>query len=625
MNLQSSSSTDSLGKARKTTISLAVVVLISLLVFGLSHLEVWRNVELQGYDLLVSRSGQPGSSSRIIVVDFDDESVRSLHAFPLPRTLLADVVDRVSQGAPAVIGLDVILDQKRLPSDDARLADAIDRVGNVVLVSEYGFGGLARNEPLPEFMGKAAGVGFGDLPEDADGAVRRTLLLLNQPDYKRYSFPVALSLFATESKLRPGGEGYLLFGTTTISLVTRDPDSALIGFRNGLAVPSIPVIRVLRNGFNASIFKDKIVVIGQSSEFGRDLFTTPVFRFRPPGEGRTQLSGAEIHAAAIATLLEGHVPRRMPAALNWVCGFGLALLSFLAFTRTRWYLAVGSLFIAMVAVFLVAVLVFSRFAVWMPYVEMEACLLLACPAGFGYRYLEERAAKRESEAARRLVMSLFERYVSADAAAEIWKRRDQFVLAGEERVATVLFSDIRSFTALTSGRPSAQVLAWLNRYFTAMSAVVKANNGFLNKFIGDGMMVIFGVPLSEGECEDARRAVRCAVAMLEEVDKLNILRSELEPPLKIGIGIHTGILTSGNVGSPDRLEYSVIGETVNLASRLEALTKNFHSEIVISPHTYELVREQFGIQPLGESEVRGFSEKIMLYSVTGSKASGAVS
>ena len=624
MDRQSPNSIDSSGRILEAAVTLAATALISLLVFGLSHLEVWKGVELQGYDLLVSMSGPTDSSSRVIIVDFDDESVRRLNAFPLPRALLADVLDRVSSGGPAVVGLDVILDQRRLPSDDLRLSDAIDRAGNVVLVSEYGFGGLGRNEPLSEFEAKAAGVAFGDLPQDPDGAVRRMLLLLNEPNYKRFSFPVAMSVYATEKPLKPGGPEYLLFGSTVVPLATRDPASALIGFRSHLPAQSIPVTELLKSEFDSRVFKDKVVLIGQSSEFGRDLFMTPVFHFRRPAQGRTLLSGAEIHAAAISTLLEGRFPRKFSASLTWTCCFVLALMSFLSFTRLRWFLAVTSLLIAITAVFFLAVMLFSRFQLWAPYVGAEACLLLACPAGFGYRYLEERAAKRESEAERKQLMSLFERYVSDEAAAEIWRRRDQFVLAGEERVATVLFSDIRSFTALTAGKPSAQVLAWLNRYLTSMATVVKANNGFLNKFIGDGIMVIFGVPVSHGEHEDACSAVKCALAMLREVGALNA-QNNGDPPLQIGIGIHTGVLTAGNVGSPDRLEYSVIGETVNLASRLEALTKNFHSEIVISPRTWELVRKHFVTQPLGESEVRGFSGKIMLYGVTENRAVGATS
>src|SRR6185436_11743461 len=166
------------------------------------------------------------------------------------------------------------------------------------------------------------------------------------------------------------------------------------------------------------------------------------------------------------------------------------------------------------------------------------------------------------QADREQLMGLFGRYVSSEVADEIWRRRGEIVLAGEERTATVLFSDIRNFTGLTAGKSSGEVLAWLNDYFTAMSEVVKKNDGFLNKFIGDGLMVVFGVPLGTSVKDDACRAARTAIEMLDRVEALNNARAPGRHELKIGIGIHTGRLTAGTVGSGDRLEYSVIGETV---------------------------------------------------------------
>jgi adenylate cyclase len=224
----------------------------------------------------------------------------------------------------------------------------------------------------------------------------------------------------------------------------------------------------------------------------------------------------------------------------------------------------------------------------------------------GFRFLEERRLKALAEADRRQLMGLFGRYVSSEVADEIWRRRGEIVLAGEERTATVLFSDIRNFTGLTAGQPSGEVLGWLNDYFTAMSQVVQANHGFLNKFIGDGLMVVFGVPLSTSVKDDACRAVRTAIEMLERVDTLNNERGPGRPELKIGIGVHTGRLTAGTVGSRDRLEYSVIGETVNLASRLEGLCKDLKVSVVLSPTTQALVQWAFDTAPLAQTRVRGF-------------------
>ena len=142
-----------------------------------------------------------------------------------------------------------------------------------------------------------------------------------------------------------------------------------------------------------------------------------------------------------------------------------------------------------------------------------------------------------------------------------------------------------------------------------------ANRGFLNKFIGDGIMVIFGIPLSEGIEQDACRAARTAAQMIRRVEELNAQRKPGWPELKIGIGIHTGRLTAGNVGARNRLEYSVIGETVNLASRLEALTKEFKTSIVLSPITEQFVRTQFQTVELGASAVRGFDGEMPFFTL----------
>jgi adenylate cyclase len=148
-----------------------------------------------------------------------------------------------------------------------------------------------------------------------------------------------------------------------------------------------------------------------------------------------------------------------------------------------------------------------------------------------------------------------------------------------------------------------------------MSEVVQRNGGYLNKFIGDGMLVLFGVPLSSGAEDDACRAVQAAVEMVQRVEELNARQKSARPKFKIGVGIHTGPLTVGNVGARDRLEYSVIGETVNLSSRLESLNKEFNTSIVLSPQTRDLVKDRFAPVRLGQVTVRGFSEAIQVYTV----------
>jgi adenylate cyclase len=590
-------------------------LLIGALVTAIERFGSLEGLDLQGYDLLVAFQHPEPPSTRIFNIDFDEASVTHYNAFPIPRLLLAEVIAKLASGKPAVMGVDVILDLPRAEADDLQLAKTIDDAGNVILVSEYGFSTHQRNAPLSIFQKAAAGVAFGDVPMDADNAVRRMFLRVTTSDYKALSLPIAVADYFSDQHLRPGGPEFLFFGSTKIPLATTKPDTALIHFHPSIPTVVVPVQMLLSSDFDTSIFQGKIVLVGQSSEKGKDLFASPATRAGAAIAERDLLSGTEIHGAAVESLLRGDLLRTMHSFPRIVFGLLLGFVVIVLSFRSRWFVAVGICVLLAACTFLAAFVLFSHYHIWMPFVSLEGYLLAALPAGLGYRSVHERHLKRQMEAERHQLMGLFERYVSADVAAEIWKNRDAIVLAGEERVATILFSDIRSFTALTAGVPSQQVLAWLNRYLTAMGEVIKDNRGFLNKFIGDGIMVVFGAPLSEGPREDACRAVRCALEMLVRLDHWNATKPANEPTLKIGIGIHSGMVTAGNVGSPDRLEYSVIGDTVNLASRLEALTKEFKTPIVFSPATYEYIREQFSTVSLGDAQVRGFTTAIPLYSV----------
>jgi adenylate cyclase len=182
-----------------------------------------------------------------------------------------------------------------------------------------------------------------------------------------------------------------------------------------------------------------------------------------------------------------------------------------------------------------------------------------------------------------------------------------------------MFTDIRGFTKRTATKPSMEVLHWLNDYFSAMTEVTKQYGGFVNKFIGDGIMIVFGMPLSHGTGQDAFNAVQAGIAMLERLNRFNSEHAgdtRYPPELHIGVGVHTGVVVAGNVGARDRMEYSAIGETVNLASRLESATKELGAELVMSAPTWELVKDRFETRPLGEVEIRGLSSPIPLYTVT---------
>lgn len=608
----------------------AAVPLLVLLLALLSRAPVVQDVESWGYDLLVHEVSRTAPDADIVVVDFDNALLQRLRRFPVPRGVVAEVVRRIATARPDLIGFDMLLSERREPQEDKDLATAFAAAGNVIVATQLGGDDIPLSEPLPDYcvldasnpsyckQGAALGAGFINMPVDDDGFVRR-LFLLPPQGYAALPFPLALASNRLQQPLTPCGPDTVCLGDRRIALDGTALRTALINWPAPLATV-IPAGDVLAGKVPPSAFAGRIVLIGQSSTAGNDLHFTPQFRFRHAGHARQQVPGTLVHAAALQTLLQGAAVRPLGMAPGlMLAGAYVALaLVLILFLPPRWSLPGLALLAIFDAAF--ASWMFGHRQLWQPYLLCGLGIVLSLPAGFGYRFVEERWLKGRAERERHELMGLFSRYVSPQVAAEIWARRAEITLAGQERDATVMFTDIRNFTAITAGKPPSEVLLWLNDYLTEMSALIEAEHGFLNKFIGDGIMVLFGVPLSGGPEEDACRAVRTALAMLAKVEHWNRRHKDDPkfPEIQIGIGIHSGPVTAGNVGSHQRLEYSAIGATVNLASRLEGLTKEFHTPIILTAETEARIRGRFETKNLGEAVVRGFGGKFQVYTVTGS-------
>jgi|SRR5579864_520559 len=621
---------------RSGIVSCCLAIVICVVAAVVARTPLLHDLENWGFDMLVNRSRPARSDARIVIVDFDDATLGQLHTFPVPRRTVAEVVRKISAAAPKIIGLDILLSETRSADEDVLLAGALAEAGSVIVASEFGSDQLPVADPLSQFCvpdpqavpyckpGGALGVAFVNLPVDDDGFIRRTWLALGG-ERPQFSLSLALASNFLGKPLRRERTGVYELGGKRIYLDDTGLRTSLIGRWPANGFQTISAGRMLASDFDPALLKDKLVLVGQSSAAGADRHYTPVFRFRRQDGSRELVSGTQLHATAIAALLQGATIRIAGNCPRWAFAFVLAwIAAWLVIVLPPVYATPVTL-AGIVTTYVVAQASFSATQVWLKYIAIAIAVLLAMPASLGYRFVRERFLKSEAEGERRELMGIFSRYVSPEVADEIWRRRGEIVLAGQERVATVLFSDIRSFTRITAGKSSAEVLQWLNDYFTAMAAIVRDEGGFLNKFIGDGLMAVFGVPVSHGEKEDACRAVRAALRMVQEVERLNLQHASdpKRPRLKIGVGIHTGLLTAGNVGSRDRLEYSVIGETVNLASRLESLTKEFKTEMVLSQQTSELVNDCFLTRLLGETTVRGFEDtmqKISLYGVTNAQS-----
>lgn len=619
---------------RKLVVSLALASLVTFVVALCSRTAVFSDYELWGYDFLVTHGSSEKAQSDVVIVDFNDATFDRLKQYPIPRSAVADVISNVAASSPRVIGLDVFLSEGRTPGEDAAMSAALAGAGNVIVASQSAAGGVPRLLPLKEFCDPetppaetgyckevtkgALGYAAVNLPVDSDGFVRSFFLFAGNVR-NGVSFPVMLTQLARGEPIKPWNERAVRFLNRKIPTFPDPARRVLIGTWCMQCVPHISANLLLdqQAGKHPELV-DKIVIVGQSNDAARDLMLTPLFRPQPTHGPRVRLSGAEIHAAAIMTLLAGRAVLPVPGAVLWAALFGLAFLAVWIQLGYSLRFATAATIALLLAVYAVSQGLFSWERIWLRYTTLLAGIAISVPVTVAYRFIQERIHRSTADVQRQEIMGLFRRYLSPEVAEEVWERRAEVVLEGQEKIATVLFSDIRNFTASTAGKDSRVVLQWLNEYLSAMDEVIRAHGGFLNKFIGDGLMVIFGVPLSAGVQKDACRALRCASDMLAKVEDFNRGGESRDfPPIKIGIGLHTGKLTCGNIGSRNRLEYSVIGETVNLASRLESLTKDFKTDLVMSAVTYAAVKDSCAnMRALGKVPVRGFAGEMQLYGAT---------
>ncbi len=611
-----------------------------MVVFFLTRSALFGDLDHLTYDFTVDYAGLSAPSPQIVLIDFDEDTFQRIRRFPIPRPIFAEAVRRVTKGKPRVIGLDVLLSEPRNAEEDKPMVDALTQAGNVVLASEAAEGTLPSTMPLPQFCrpeNPADATGFCvegtpgamayaavNMPYDDDGFIREANLFF-EGNARIQSYPLMLAEQYSGESVKPAGKGEVSFLGRRIPYHDPILDTILIGVWGREPATRIPAWKLLAGQVPAETLKDKLVLIGQSSDASSDTHLTPLFRVEGKDKVRLKLGGTAIHAAAIRTLLEHRTVRTVPPWLGiiWVAtGTCLAAGLLLSCDLS---LGVSALLGMMVFCVGLSLFLYAKVRFWIPFIPMEAGMALTLPFTLGLRFVEERLTSREAHKQREQLMGLFSSYVDPAVAETIWQRRSELSLGGEEHVATVMFTDIRGFTALSANQPPALVLSWLNRYVVAMDEVIREHGGFLNKFIGDGLMIIFGLPLGHGEREDARRALEASLAMLERVEQLNEERTTNPhlPHLRIGIGIHTGSLMAGSIGSANRQEYSVIGETVNLASRLESLNKQFGTEILMSAATRALIADLFpGLESLGNAKVAGLQDSVPVYTLRAAAYAG---
>jgi adenylate cyclase len=583
-----------------------------------------------------------GQNEPITIIEIDEQAIKASNTRlqKWRRDWYARLIDRASKGGASVIGLDVLLSEEGGTSAedktyDQELSKVMAEAGNVVIASTFATKAFPAIIPLPQFTNASYAYGFVNIPLDSDGFLRNSILLpQGSGDDAQFSFPTRLAegyLAAhtaegqTPEYLQPLGGNQVLFNKRILPL--RNDGNLQLDFRARTpAFRRISAAAILFSE-NAQIpddlFRDRIVLIGATNIDAPDLFPTPFYeasalarvfdRQLPNQPARTP--GVEIHATTTATLLFGQSPVRPSYRWQLVALiFPIALCALAVFRlRALW----GLLAVVFIAVTTLAVSswVFNAQGLILPLANAWLGLALVTPLGLGLRYAHERVLHDETEAERAEVMDILSRCVSAEVASELWESRDQ-IMSGERRIVSMVFTDIRNFTTLSESASSDQIVVWLNDYFSRMQAIVTRHCGHINKFLGDGLMIVFGAPASRGDEVEARAAVACGLEMLSAVEKMNEdWKGTGRPTIKIGVGIHTGEATCGVVGAERRLEYTIIGDTVNLTSRLESTTKEYGVPLLASDATVRLLDDKYESSALGEVKVKGKNESTRIFAV----------
>jgi len=630
----------------------------------------FNTVELKTYDYRVRMTADPAAARRdIVLVGIDDGSIRRLEPqvgrWPWPRVVHAYLLDYLARAPAKVIVYDVLFTERQQGSfriggtewtgdeSDRALASSAARAGNVAFaadvtadeVAQLGGPGVERlriGQPFPadpafeerpgvilpydELTDAAAAVGHNLAVYDPDGPVRRAAPFVRVGGVGVPSLAVAAVMLAgpvPREQIRREGDR-LNVGPASAPLVS----ARIPSFYGPPAAARRMLIRytgpVLKDGkatyldysffdlfyseqqilagetplVDPAVFRGKIVVVGTTAAGLHDLFTVPF------AEG--SMPGMQVHANVIDNLLSRRHLRPARTAWNLAALLGCALAVGLAGVSIAVWPALGIAALAVLAVGWTSWLLFGQ-GVWMDLAQPVLAAAIAAFGGTAYQYVVEGREKRQ-------VKRTFSRFVSKDVYAQLVADPEAARVGGARRDMSVLFADIRGFTTFTERGEPEEVVAQLNAYFSRMVEVVFAHQGTVDKFVGDMVMALFGAPLADPDHAD--HAVRAALGMLDALGDQNARwAGEGRPALEIGIGVNSGDMVAGIIGSDTVMSYTVIGDAVNLGSRLESLNKEYGTRLIISEATRVRLKGRYDMKPLGDVTVKGRSEPVSIFEV----------
>jgi len=598
---------------------------------------------------------------KIVILDIDEQSLANEGRWPWSRHKLAELVSLLAEYGAIVVAFDVVFSEpERNPVNEVNQhlsANKIDweipkywldiadgdkdfsrHIGDMDVVLGYFFqdqvniqvgelpapgyqltaeqksGLVSITKPgyaanLAMLQQAAAGAGFVSTFADADGVIRRSPLVIRHGDslYPSLSLATVMSyLFVNniEVKTLPLGDVEVMTSIAAGGQEARTDvnGQVIIPFRGQQhSFPYISVTDVLQKKTAATALEGAIVLVGTSAIGLADLRATPV---------GTQYPGVEVHANIIRSLLSGEFPYRP----EWEAGLTLSILVFLGALLSLWLPKLGPVASVILSLLTLTIIISGNFYLWhfyrldLPIASTVLLILTLTLLNLAYGYFRENAS-------RRLLKGMFNQYVPQAHIERMLADPEAYQFSGESKELTVLFADIRSFTTISEHLSAADLKAMLNQYFTPITKIIFDNDGTIDKYVGDMVMAFWGAPIDDDQ--HAQHGIIAALEMqrvTQEISADFITRGL--PEIKIGVGLNTGIMNVGDMGSSYRRAYTVLGDAVNLGSRLESITKFYGADILVGERTAELCPD-ITFAFIDRIQVKGKDEPIAVYQPLG--------
>jgi len=621
-------------------VSLIIGLLACVAVWTARGLGLFQGAELRVYDTFLRwRAKNAPDDPRIVLIKITENDISNpkLGDWPLWDADLARLLEILEEQHPAAIGVDMY---RNLPvpkngSQLTRLNDVLLSNNNIICIWNPGDAQHHGIPPPPVLKSYTERLGINSFTPDyqIDKIVRRGLLFSSDGTSSFPSLTLQLALlyslskgipFEMEGNIRLGKTIFRPFEKNDGAYVNADAGGyqMLLDFKGPKNFPSYTLTEAFSGQIPPGALRDKVVILGVTADYAMDYFVTPI---------EYQHRGVEVHAQMLSQLLRAGVEGDRPLEVwpswkesIWVfvwCLLGTALGYWV---RSPWK------FVLLTSACLLVLGACAwwgfRAGFWILSATPGTAFLVSAVVVVSYASYYEKAQRGS-------IMSLFSKHVSREVAETIWAQRDAFLEGGklraQEVTATVLFTDLKGYSSLSEQLGPSGVMDWLNEYMNATTRAVIDNGGVVHKYFGDSVMAVFGVPLirtTEHEIkQDAINAVRCALAMEKALLCLNKQWSEKGMQMgSMRVGICTGPLMAGSLGSADRMEYAVVGDTVNTASRLESFDKhladgeseNTYCRILIGETTYRLLDDQFHTKLVGILPLKGKAEKVTIYRIT---------